>query len=311
MKPIHLAVLVPAVALVAACGTTSHQDSGAKAAPADGKPLTASAPDAAPLSLGRDYASTGDAAGSTETGTGGSAETASSQDPGIQGRSVISQGQISLHARDIDQARFDLVKVLDTYGATISAENSSGDDHGRTERDRLEIRVPAKNFAAAMDDIAALRLGTLVERTSTSTDVTTKVIDVNTRVRTQRLSLARVQALLDHATTIDEIIRIESQVARRQADLDSLEQQQKYLADQTALSTITVYLTVPDKPATAKKKDKHTFFSGLSAGWDSLGSSTSAVLTAIGAVLPFAALLALLGVPAWVAWRRRTRAAAA
>ncbi|MFL6060760.1 MAG: DUF4349 domain-containing protein [Marmoricola sp.] len=320
MKPTRIALAVPAVLLLAACGT-NHVDSSVKSArsatgshPAAAKPVPNAQPapadglsfdTAQPAGTGElsslDKAATGSAAGGGSTAQAASA-------PDVESAAVINKGQISLQAAQIDDARFELVKILDTYDGMISAENSSGDDHGRTERDRLELGVPSKNFTDAMDAIAKLKFGTLLERTSSSNDVTTQVIDVNTRVRTQKLSLARVQALLDRATSIDEIIRIEGQVARRQADLDSLEQQQKYLADQTTLSTITVYLTVPPKKKQAAAHHHHghhTFLTGFGSGWRSLGSITSAALTGIGAVLPFAAVLLVVGAPIWFSRRRR------
>ena len=219
---------------------------------------------------------------------------------------IISKGQISLHSRDIDKARFDLQQLLDGLDGTIADEQSNADKQGKTIRQRLVLRVPSKNFAKAMDGISKLDGVKLVSRSRSSKDVTTQVIDNATRVRTQKASLARVQSLLARATSLREIISIESQLSRRQADLDSLEAQQKYLADQTSLSTIDVYLTVPDKKrAVHHTEHGHDFFSGLRSGWDHLGSSTNAVLTGVGAVLPFAVLIALIGFPAWTIWRRR------
>ena len=48
------------------------------------------------------------------------------------------------------------------------------------------------------------------------------------------------RTLLDRAQNLRDIVLIESELTRRQADLDSLEHQSAYLADQTSLATITV-----------------------------------------------------------------------
>lgn len=163
--------------------------------------------------------------------------------------------------------------------------------------------MPSAKFGAAMDGISGL--GTLVDRSRTSEDVSTQVIDNNARVRSQRLSLARVQALLAQAKDLNQIIAIEGQLSQRQAELDSLEQQQKYLADQTAQATINVYLSVPDEDPGAQDEDDDGFAAGFRAGWDNLVDATGAVLEGTGAVLPFALVLGLLGAPAWLLVRRR------
>ncbi len=44
-----------------------------------------------------------------------------------------------------------------------------------------------------------------------------------------------------------ELLRYEDQITERQSELQSLKAQQSYLADQTSMSTITVYLSTPEK----------------------------------------------------------------
>ena len=321
-KTLIAAAVVPAIALAAACTSGSNDD---KSAAADSGSVSAPAPASAPEvadglsskdsaaqlsdldSLDSAYAANGTRAGGlSPENAPEQAETEGQSKTLVQAQSVISKGQISLRSKDIDKTRFELQKLLDTLNGTIADEQSDANKKGKTIRQRLVLRVPSPKFSKAMDGLSKLPGGTLIGRNRSSEDVTTKVIDNATRVRTQRASLARIQALLAQATSLREIISIESQLSRRQAELDSLEAQQKYLADQTSLSTINVYLTVPSKKKAAEKDDDNGFFSGLESGWDHLGSSTSAVLTGIGAVLPFAALGALVGFPAWAAWRRRS-----
>ncbi|MFL6023050.1 MAG: DUF4349 domain-containing protein [Marmoricola sp.] len=329
-KTLLAALVVPAIALTAACtsggnedksvsATSAQRDAGGANAPAAAKPAPPveqsgdGLQSLSNLSARSDYDSVtaSNTAKSAEESGGALTQTPDQNPAAPASQAIISKGQVSLHSKDIDKARFDLQKLLDGLDGTIADEQSNADKAGKTIRQRLVLRVPSKNFGKAMDGISGLDGTKLVSRSRSSQDVTTDVIDNAARVRTQRASLARVQALLARATSLREVISIESQLSRRQADLDSLEAQQKYLADQTSLSTINVYLTVPSKKAaTHPKGDDHNFFSGLKSGWDHLGSSTNAVLTGTGAVLPFAALGALIGFPTWAAWRRRKVAVA-
>jgi hypothetical protein len=148
-------------------------------------------------------------------------------------------------------------------------------------------------------------LGEVEQQSRKSDDVTTKVIDNDARVRAAERSIRQIEALLGRAQKLGDIISIESDLARRQADLDSLKSQQAYLADQTSQSTINVYLSLPSRAEAPTKAEAHGFVAGLSGGWTALGSTTVAVLTVVGAVLPFAVLLLILGVPVWLVVRRR------
>lgn len=296
---------VPVLLLAVACG--AGNDAGNDADTASSLSADAGAPAGEPAAPDAPEALPREAQDSALTVGGDAGSKAESAPAAVSRRAVISTGQISLEGRDLEEARFSLQKLLGQWGGEIADEESSADDKGRTRTSRLTLRVPSDHFDEAMTEIAEIDGTRLVDRSRSSEDVTTQVIDNAARVRSQKLSLARVQALLAKAKDLNQIIAIESQLSQRQAELDSLEQQQKYLADQTALSTIELYLAVPDDSAPAEDEDDG-FLSGLEAGWDNLGKATTAVLTAIGAVLPFALVLALLGVPAWLGWKRRVSA---
>ncbi|MET3963603.1 hypothetical protein ABIE44_003537 [Marmoricola sp. OAE513] len=304
MKISRVALAVPVLALVAACGAAAHDAGDSKAASADADSSQvdpASAPGAEPAPGARDASG-----GTSAEGFAYSDAKVAKSDSVPQERAIISTGQVSLRTKDLDQARFDLQKLLDSLGGIIADEESSADEKGRTDRQRLELRVPSTKFGTAMDRIS--KLGVLVDRSRSSGDVTAQVIDNNARLRSQKLSLARIQALLAKAKDLDQVIAIEGQLSQRQADLEALESQQKYLSDSTALATINVYLRLPDdETATPKKDDDNDgFLGGLDSGWDALATVTSVVLVSVGALLPFAAVLAAIGVPVWISRRRRT-----
>ena len=246
-----------------------------------------------------------EAAAPAPAAAGSVADTA---EPGDTDRKVISTGNVALRADDVEQARFEVQKVVDRYGGEVAEEQTSTDDDGEIERSRLVLRVPSARFDEAVESLEGA--AELVDASTTSEDVTTKVLDVGIRVRVQRRSIRRIELLLDRARSIRDIVSIEAQLSRRQAALASLEKQQDYLADQTSMSTITVSLErTPDEKAAAKSdSDDAGFLTGLSAGWAGLVTAAVAAATVLGALLPFAAVALLVALPAWPLLKRlRTR----
>ena len=217
--------------------------------------------------------------------------------PALQTRAVISTGTVSLRSKDVGQARFDVQKVVDAHRGEISDEQTATDLEGRIDRSRLVIRVPSQFFDEVMNELG--EVAELRSAKRTSEDVTTQVIDIGVRVRAQEKSLERIELLLARAQSLRDIIAIESQLTSRQAELDSLKAQQAYLADQTSLSTVTVFLERTEKAAPVEK-DEAGFLAGLERGWDALGKAATVLATGLGAVLPFMVLLLLLGVPTWL-----------
>ena len=284
-----------------------------------GTALVALALTATACSGGGMESSSGDAATSYDSGGGAEApadavapftggDTASGVNRTVvKVRSVIMTGEVAVTDDDLDGARKELDDVLTALDGSIDSEQTQNDDEGTIERSTIVVRVPVDRFQAAMTALQGL--GTLQHSDRSSKNVTTEVIDVDERVETLETSLDRLQDYQDDAKDIDELIRYEREITEREAELQSLKSQQAYLADQTAMSTITLYLSTPDKyVAPPGALDDAGFLAGLKSGWSALQDTVVVVLTVVGAVLPFALVLGLVGVPLWVLLRRTLRA---
>ncbi|CAN5621617.1 hypothetical protein BH11ACT8_BH11ACT8_14930 [soil metagenome] len=221
-------------------------------------------------------------------------------------RSLIKTGNVALTSTDVAKARFDVQKIVDQHRGEISERSTEADPDGTEARARLVLRVPAADFDAVMEGLEGV--GELISSDGAVEDVTTQVIDNDVRVALQRRSIERISVLLDRASSIRDIVNIERELSRREADLGSLEKRQTYLADQTEMGTITVSIEKPDANQTTLTREGDVkvdgFVAGLVGGWSTFRSVTTGLLTALGAVLPFAVLLLLVGVPVRLLLRR-------
>jgi hypothetical protein len=256
-----------------------------------GAPASAPADGAAPV------ASTGKS--SSQSGDSGAT--------GVQTQQVISTGNVQLRSDDVGEAIFDVRKIIDEYRGTLAEDDTQTDDHGVPLRSRMVVRIPTADFDHAMTELE--QVASLISSKRQSQDVTTQVLDMDARVEAQRRSIDRIQVLFDHATSIKDIVSIESELSRRQADLESLESQQRYLADQTSMSTITLSVerTPHARPKPKRHHDEAGFLSGLSGGWGALKTFLVGASTVAGALLPWVALALLLAVPGWPLVRRLRR----
>ena len=216
---------------------------------------------------------------------------------------VISTGTLTIRSDDVAAARFDLGKVVDALAGTVADEKTTAGDDGEVRLSRVVLRIPSEDFDTAMTDLA--KIGEVTGSTRKAEDVTTEVIDTEVRIRAQEQSLERVEVLLTRAQSIRDVMAIEAQLTRRQAELDSLKSQLAWLEDQTSLSTITVYLErAPEGQPRSGEKDENPFVAGLAGGWDAMTAVGASLAQLTGALLPFAVLGLLLGVPGWVLLRR-------
>ena len=299
--------------LAAALSFTACAGGGSSDAPSSsgGAAVEKSAPDAGEVpaadadAMVDSFAYDGSSAASLRsTARGQAPEAEDAADTSGVERSVISTGVVSLLGDDVEAARFDVQKIVDGRGGEVAEEKTQTDEDGQVSRSRLVVRIPVDEFDDAMEELEGV--ARLESSSRNSEDVTTEVIDTDVRIRAQTESLKRVEVLLARARTIRDIVSIEAQLTRRQADLDSLKSRQAYLEDQTSMATITVFLAeIPPKAVKTEKKEEATgFLAGLSSGWHGLKTFLIGGATVLGALLPFAVLLALLGVPALLIFRR-------
>ncbi len=222
----------------------------------------------------------------------------------VEQRAVIKNGDITLRTPDPQQARDGVDAVLTRLRGSIDDEQTVYDKSGRIQDSQLVLRVPVASFTTAMDDLEGL--GTVVHSSSSGKDVTTEVIDVQQRLRTLRISLHDLNSFQRQASTIDQLLRFESAITQRRGEYQSLKAQRNHLVGQTSMSTIRLDISVPPPAAatTAGPLDRAGFGTGLQHGWSALTGTVVVALTAVGAVLPFAVVLAVLGLPLWW-WGRR------
>jgi hypothetical protein len=214
---------------------------------------------------------------------------------GVQ-RELIRSAQVRVEVDDA-VARTRQVRAAAVAVGGLVVEEQSADRSAW-----LTLRVPADSLDRLVDDVGGL--GRVVDRSTRVSDVTEDVVDLDARVASQRTSVDRVRALLAQAQSIGDIVSIEAELAKREADLDSLTARLGALRDQVAMSTLTVDLYQPGAPAGAPGTGGFT--NGLAAGWAGLLAVGTAAAAVAGFLLP---LLPLVAVVLGIIWlvRRTTR----
>lgn len=243
---------------------------------------------------------TGSAAGGSAAGgsadSGGSADGAASgaltpADQITSGRQVVRSASINLGVSNVATSEGDVRRITTTAGGYTSSENSAGESADFT------LSVPADKLDSVVNQLAAL--GKVVDRQTQSQDVTDQTVDVASRLAAQQASVVRVRALLASAKSIGDVVTIEGELTKREADLESLEQRRDELSSQVEMSTVTVHLARVAAAAAPPKAASHGFLGGLGAGWHSFLAVLVGALVVIGAVLPY---LIGIGVPVAIVW---------
>jgi hypothetical protein len=226
--------------------------------------------------------------------------------PKLSASSIIRTASLSVRVKDVPKALDEARASTENAGGFVGNETTTRDGQGH-ERTRVVLRVPTDKYDEVLADLEGA--GKLLERSAKAQDVTDQVVDVESRITSQRASVARVRELMDRATKLSDVVQLEGELSTRESDLEALLAQQASLKDRTTLATITLSLSQTPVAKAAPKDDSPGFVDAVAGGWHVFVTMLRWIALAIGAVLPFAAVAALL-VVLWLRVVRPRRAAA-
>lgn len=274
--------------------------------------LTAAAATAAassPASAADSPTAASTAAGGGSPMTDGSYEVSNDVGPtDVVPRQIISTATMTVETTDVPAAVTKAMRIAITLGGRVDSQRNAKNSDGIHEAS-VVLKVPPTHYREAINQLSALGDQRILDESTD--DVTGKVADLESRAETDRKSIERIRAFMDKATTIKDLVILESELTARQSSMESQLAQAKALRGQAAMGTIKV--TFIEKGVLAPEPPKpapvhHTgFVAGLNSGWHAFSAAVVAVLTAVGALAPFT-IPVLLVLGGWLVVRRRRRA---
>jgi hypothetical protein len=224
-------------------------------------------------------------------------------------RQVVTTAAASLAVDDPADSAQRVSELVEAAGGRIDQRTEqavSGADGVEGTVADLVVRVPADALTDLLADLE--KLGDVASVSVSRSDVTSTAVDLDARISALQTSVARLQALMDDAASVEDLLAAEGILSDRQQDLEALQSQRTLLADQVELSTLSVHLQ-PFGVAPAGGPDG--FLDGLGTGWRALLTAGGGVLVVLGVLLPWLVVAALITVAVLVPLRMRRRTAVA
>lgn len=201
-----------------------------------------------------------------------------------EARVIIYTGSIALVVRDTQESVDAITAMVDEAGGYVASSNLY--EASEALRGTVTVRVPADRYQSVLDQLRSLALR--VEReTANSQDVTEEFTDLQARKTNLEFTEEALQQLLEERQrtgSTSDILEVYRELTNIRGQIEQIEGRLRYLANQSALSTITIELT-PD-----------ILYQPISvAGWQPQGVAREAFQTLI------VALQGLINVLIWVA----------
>ena len=292
-------MIIGALAL-SACSTGSDDSSAGATAeepadePASGEPADGG------------FATGGDSTADAESGRPGGGPTI---DLGQVGRDVIIEMRVTVSSDDIERS----VSSVSARAAALGGGVASSDvdfgnptiDGPRTGYAVLVVKVPP----TAVDDLVSgiEQTGTIQSINQSAQDVTEQLVDLDVRIDNARESVDNVRGFMERAEDLNDLVTLESELTRRQTELERLEAQQRNLSERVAFSTITVEIIPTDAVPEPLDDSDDTIADAFRKGWDGFVTMIWGIGYVLAVLLPFLAVGTLIGFAALVIVRRRRR----
>lgn len=158
----------------------------------------------------------------------------------VPSQMVIYQADLQLRVKKFDKTVQMLEEKVRQYGGYIAESNVSKEGTEQMSG-RIKLRIPQSHFQDFLHD-AESQAAEVIQRDITGQDVTEEYVDLGSRLKSKRVVEERLISFMNNAQKTEDLLKISSDLAAVQEEIETIEGKMKFLENQTALSTITITL---------------------------------------------------------------------
>ncbi|HWL40866.1 MAG TPA: DUF4349 domain-containing protein [Gemmatimonadaceae bacterium] len=210
---------------------------------------------------------------------------------------MIRTGQAFIEVEQLDPAVLKVRQLAVQVGGFIANSSIIG---GREQirQATFEIKIPAPKYDEAVGSLS--QIGKVETVSSSAQDVGEEFVDITARVTNARRLEERLISLLANRTgKLDEVLRVERELARVREEIERYEGRMRYLSARVAMSTLTLTIHEPG-PLLGNNPGDNPIGAAVRRAWRNFVGLIAGLIASLGILIPLGALAAL----AWIGYRR-------
>lgn len=222
-------------------------------------------------------------------------------------RMIIHRANLQLNVKDFEKAEKNIEKKVNEYGGYIVESNVYREDE-ESVGGNITVRIPEKHFQKFLS-AAEGEAADILNRTVTGQDVTEQFVDLKSRVKSKRAVEERLLDFMGDAEKTEDLLKISSDLAIIQEEIELIVGQMNYLENQTSYSTIEITMyenrvivpVIDNKDLDTWDKTKKQ----LATSTNFLLAAASGLIVFIIGNLPIFILLLLIGLGVYFVFIRK------
>lgn len=156
----------------------------------------------------------------------------------LPGQMLIWTGSITIEVASITNASTQITAQAKAAGGYV--ESSSRHDFSNRPAATMVLRIPSDRLETMLGSMDGL--GHVTEKSLSSRDVTDQYIDMQARLETRKKLRDRLENLLERADEVKDVLAIEKELTRLQADIDSMTARLKAMKGKVDYASLTIQL---------------------------------------------------------------------
>jgi Domain of unknown function (DUF4349) len=224
-------------------------------------------------------------------------------------RKIIRNGSFDIELDQPEAAQAKAATIAESNGGFVVTSEARKTDDGVNVN--VVIRVPAAQFDNV---IGALRTqlgekagGKVLQFKQSGQDVTEEFLDLEAHIKTKKALEDQFLVIMRSASKVADALEVQRQVAEVRGEIEQMEGRRRFLANQSALSTITLAMHTP-VPVMLTSSPKGFWFQVRQAFASGVDNALGIVLGVIQFVLLMIPILVLIVLPvAAVFWWLKKR----
>lgn len=152
-------------------------------------------------------------------------------------RKVMITARYSVEAKDFSAAAKTLEQAVKTSGGYVEQAEIDGKNETNGSAEYV-LRIPVDKLDSFTEMLE--QVGTVSYSSQTAEDITDQYQDMQAQITARTTQRDRLLKLVEKAEKLDDLLRLEEELAQVQAQLDRLQGQQQYYDNRVEYATVSV-----------------------------------------------------------------------
>jgi len=210
---------------------------------------------------------------------------------------MIRTGQAFIEVEQLDPAVLKVRQLAAQVGGFIANSSITG-GKDQIRQATFELKIPAGKYDETVGSLA--RIGKVETVSSSAQDVGEEFVDITARVtNAKRLEERLISLLANRTGRLDDVLRVERELARVREEIERYEGRLRYLSSRVAMSTLTITVHEPG-PILGNNPGDNPIGEALRRAWRNFVGLIAGLIASLGVLIPLAALV----FAGWVGYRR-------